>query len=234
MSHLHAKIFLTGDRGKDKTAKIDEHFLSLFSEVNWYLTKDGYAKSSQHGLMHRHVVRLRGGEIEGFMVDHVNGDRLDNTSANLRIVTAKGNAKNKHNDPVHEDLVGVVRVDNIFQTVHKKTTYYAHPDPRMCALCYDSIVWYCYGYGKRVNDNARAPLTIEYWNLPEKMMKELTKIKESYTDFIGVKKVKNGWKASITVDLGVFESSKEAAEAYNKALRAVKAHPKPEEFNYIS
>lgn len=227
-------IWLSGERSKGLHVKIDPCYHDEISKVKWYLTQDGYARSSQYGSMHRYVAKLRGDNVEGYMVDHVNGDRLDNRSTNLRITTAKGNAKNRHNDPVHNELVGVRRAFNLFETVHKSETWYVNSDARMCALCYDSIMWFCYGYGKRLNDNkSREPLPITYWSLSEDVMEKLHKIKRSYTDFIGVKKTKHGWKASITVDLGTFETQHEAAQAYNKALIAVKPNAKRDEFNNV-
>src|SRR5690606_9873305 len=125
-----------------------------------------------------------------------------NRNANLRVVTSKGNAKNKHNDPIHDNLVGVEMCPGGFNTVHRKIICFFHIDPRMCALCYDSVVTYCYGHGKRLNDNkSKSPLPIQYWNLTSEVMLALDKIKNSYTDFKGVKKVKNGWKATITINL---------------------------------
>lgn len=57
--------------------------------VKWCVS-DGYAVSAKYGRMHRFLLGAKPGE----MVDHVNGDKLDNRRANLRIAT---NAQNQAN-----------------------------------------------------------------------------------------------------------------------------------------
>jgi len=226
---------LSGLHGNGKFAKVDSHIVKTLSMETWHFNKGGYAKSHKQGLMHRYVVSLRGENIKDMIVDHINGDRLDNRGCNLRVVTSKGNAKNKHYDPVYENLIGVVKVERGFTTVHKNVTWFGHKDPKMCALCYDSIIYYCYGHGKRLNDNiSQKPLTVDYWEFSTQMMEQLNKIKQSYTDFKGVKKVKDGWKATIKVELGTFDTKEEAALAYNKAVQAVIKEPQHKDFNIIT
>lgn len=60
----------------------------------WHLSRSGYAMSGRSPLMHREVLGLQPGD--GKYVDHINGDRLDNRRANLRVVT---NAENMQNRP---------------------------------------------------------------------------------------------------------------------------------------
>jgi NAD-dependent dihydropyrimidine dehydrogenase PreA subunit len=225
---------LSGKNGEGKHATVDAKFYDQLSKESWHLNKGGYVKNGKRGLMHRYVVQLRGDEIEGFIVDHINGDRSDNRSCNLRVTTSKGNAKNKHNDPVFDKLVGVRYSKNVYQTVHKNVVYYENQDCRLCALCYDSIVYHCYGPGKRLNDNTSdTTLPISYWKLSEDLLSQLEKIRSSYTDHKGVKKVKDGWKASVVVDLGVFKTQEEAAMAYNNAIMVLKKEPKFEHFNHF-
>jgi hypothetical protein len=102
----------------------------------------------------------------------------------------------------------------------------------MCALCHDSIVTYCYGSGTRLNDNKLQPLDISSWNINPDLMIKLDKLRAKHTDFIGVKKSRDGWKATITVDLGEFGSAEEAAAAYDKALKSVSRSYKPWDLNF--
>lgn len=225
------EIPLSGKNGAGLVALVDVEIYSILIEYKWHLS-GGYAKSSL-GFMHRVVMGLKDPDL---VVDHLNGKRLDNRRANLKVKTQKGNAKNKTTDPVTEGFTGIVKSENEegYETIHKGLSFYMHKDPKMCALCYDSIVTYCYGPGKRVNDTKLPPLDISFWNLSDDSMLCLEKWKKKHTDYIGVKKTKDGWKAKITIDLGTFETAEKAAEAYNKALRTVKPEAKETEYNLIT
>jgi hypothetical protein len=232
----YATIPLSGEKGKGRVAKVDRYFLKTLQTEKWYLNSGGYAVSSSKCLMHRKIAELRGEKIKDLIVDHVNGDRLDNRSANLRVVTTKQNNKNKHRDPTHEGLVGVKKKDThvvregtikvksvatTFVAVHKNIEFFEHSDPRICALCYDSVIFYCYGYGKRLNDNrSKSPLPLTFWiGIKKEVLEDLERIKNSYTDYKGVKKVKDGWCAKVTINLGTFGTKEEAAVAYDRAVR---------------
>lgn len=196
----------------------------------------GYAYCKKLGLIHRAVMGFKPGDgtaatsstnsnIEPQYVDHINGNRLDNRRKNLRIVTPKQNAKNRTNDPRHPESAGnklLVGVsfdvsEELYWTVHKKFKYYSNSDPRMCALCYDSVVYEIYGDGVRLNDNTRTPLGIDRWDLSDEAIKNIVDKKSKHTDYAGVKYCKEGWRAEYKVRLGIFKTPEEASEAYNKA-----------------
>lgn len=66
----------------------------------WRFNKDGYAKGSINGkpvLMHRLIMeRMLGRNINnGFVVDHINGNRSDNRRENLREVDTATNNRNR-------------------------------------------------------------------------------------------------------------------------------------------
>ncbi|MBX3376042.1 MAG: HNH endonuclease [Phycisphaeraceae bacterium] len=66
---------------------------SPIRDDGWKINADGYCYRDTNGfplLLHRFLTGAQSGEV----VDHINGDRLDNRSGNLRKVTAQANAQN--------------------------------------------------------------------------------------------------------------------------------------------
>jgi hypothetical protein len=213
-------IPLGGAKGFGKTALIDADMLDIVMAHSWHYN-GGYAKSGNL-LMHRVIMcHHRGDEaVDGYMIDHISGNRLDNRLENLSIKTAKGNAKNRTNDPKYGRFVGVEALaDGTYATVHKKIQITIHAIPDMCALCYDSVMFYCYGQGCRMNDNKSSqPLDIRYWNLPPEIMTKLNSWRDKHTDYEGVSHVGGKWKATLKLDLGTFETKHEAAQARDAAV----------------
>lgn len=79
---------------QDKYALIDDEDLKLVSEYKWHYG-NGYAKRRDHKSslcrMHHLILPLK----KGYMVDHINGNRLDNRRNNLRLVTKSQNMMNR-------------------------------------------------------------------------------------------------------------------------------------------
>lgn len=67
----------------------DEDFMNL-SATRWCVS-DGYAFNAKLGRMHRAILRAP----DGVMVDHINGDKLDNRRENLRLCTNSQNQANR-------------------------------------------------------------------------------------------------------------------------------------------
>ena len=82
---------------KNKTGEIiasslvDEEDYIKVNSVKWALVK-GYATSHKYGRMHRFIMNANKDDLP---VDHINGNKLDNTKANLQFVTVSQNNQNK-------------------------------------------------------------------------------------------------------------------------------------------
>lgn len=83
-------IGLTGREGLGEHALVSIEDFEHCRENKWRI-KDRYAISSVKGLMHRYLMKAMKDDI----VDHINGNPLDNRRCNLRIVTRSQNMMNK-------------------------------------------------------------------------------------------------------------------------------------------
>jgi len=229
-------------------AKIDldmvKYVRGIESKLAWQLTKDGYAKNSKVGFMHRYIMSIKHGEdkIKNMLVDHINGNRLDNRFDNLRIASPKENAINRTNDPKHGKYLGVeVRPHkfksnaDMYVTVYKGIDCYFSADIVRCALCYDTIAKYCKGEFARTNSSEvynfnesydGKPFPITMFDLSDEVMAKLDDIKNKHSQFDGVHKTNKGWKASIKIDVGPFENEERAAVEYDLLVLLFKQQKK--------
>jgi hypothetical protein len=86
--------------GKGKEAVIDATDVWLVEHRNWSVTVHGYARTAIESdkrpsgtaiFMHRFLI----GAPKGTYVDHIDGDKLNNTRANLRLCTMAENQANR-------------------------------------------------------------------------------------------------------------------------------------------
>jgi hypothetical protein len=105
---MTVKIKLT--RGKTATVDGGMEFLKNWK---WCCTQYGYAvrgfykSSGKRGILFLHHAVI-GRPLNGLQVDHIDGDRLNNTRGNLRIVSSRENGQNRKVKSA-SGLVGVYR-----------------------------------------------------------------------------------------------------------------------------
>jgi hypothetical protein len=119
------EVWLSGDKGAGLAAQVDPVDYNRVIAYSWYL-RDGYAVSLINGRyvkLHRFVMMENDPSV---VIDHINRDRLDCRSENLRRITAAENANN--------------RVDNVLVTAFGESQTIAEwsRDPR-CGCSYHTL-----------------------------------------------------------------------------------------------
>lgn len=87
---------------------VDDEDYEYLIKNKWSFSQ-GYAKNKKYGLMHRLIMKCP----KGLVMDHINGDTLDNTKENLRICTTQQNSFNrKINNNSISGIKGVRKKNN--------------------------------------------------------------------------------------------------------------------------
>lgn len=95
------------DLGAGRVSLVDTADAALVSPYNWYTNNNGYACRSagrRKVLLHHAIV---GRPPAGCVVDHVDGDKLNNRRANLRFCTPQQNSQNMAARPSRQPYKGV-------------------------------------------------------------------------------------------------------------------------------
>lgn len=141
-----------GKTAKDGYARVDVEYKHL-ADDNWHITHYGYARRAKdHALMHR-VVQP---PSQGMVIDHINGDKLDNRSCNLRVCTQAENSRNASLKLANKTgFRGVSRHRRSFvaRVKYNYETHYlgAYPTAEEAAKAYDKGAKTLHGEFARLN-----------------------------------------------------------------------------------
>lgn len=72
-------------------SKIDLEDVEKVSKYKWFINVQGYVNNNKIGRLHRFLLNAPKDKV----VDHINGDKLDNRKCNIRLVTTSQNGMNK-------------------------------------------------------------------------------------------------------------------------------------------
>lgn len=148
--------------GKNEYAMVDDDDYARVSAVNWYITGHGYAYSEKvlsgktSKILMTHFIM--GKPEKGFVVDHINRNRLDNRKDNLRFCTlAQNNMNRKMQKNNTSGYTGVfwhkpAKKWQVFICIDKKQTHVGiYADKKEAALAYNEAAKEHYGEFARLN-----------------------------------------------------------------------------------
>lgn len=138
-------------------AIVDDDIYERESKHNWYVDGDGYvARMAKRPNGKRFVLKLHWCVLrapKGFVIDHINGNRLDNRRENLRVCTRAQNNANIHKDK----FKGVIWRDhaNAYKAYIKKNHKQIHlgyfKEEKQAAIAYNKAAIELFGEYAQLN-----------------------------------------------------------------------------------
>ena len=211
---------------KGKVALVDDgdYEMLVATGLRWCIN-DGYAFNRRLGRMHRHLLK----PPVGVMIDHINGDKLDNRRENLRLCTNSQNQANRK----------VTRGVSKFKGVGwQKTAWGGHWFAKItvqgkvinigsyltdldAAKAYNDAAVLHFGEFAHLND-----LTLEPYTLTASVRRQINRgspsgFKGVYHDAARGKWVAQLKYKGVSYLRGRFATAEEAARAYDTTARAV-------------
>ena len=165
----YVEVTLLGNHGENKSFKIDKNDYPLIMDYKWYLNNNGYPYTFGKGsvnfgkrgkTLHKFLFRKQYIE-KGYVIDHINRDKLDNRRNNLRIITQKENSYNRTKNSNSNNTYKGVKTDKKSLGTYKATVTKDNvkyeikdiPDEESAAKIYDIMAEELFGEyaGKNFN-----------------------------------------------------------------------------------
>jgi len=218
---------------KHGTAIVDEQDFDKINQYRWKSSfvgkaKTPYATSSHFGrtvYMHRLVMDAP----KGTVIDHIDGNGLNNSSDNLRFVTY---SQNNMNQPIRCDNTSGHKGINWCEDRQKYQVYINIDRKRKSLGRYKTLEEAIYvrdhavkaHYGEYARENSSLPEDAEI--TPQRAIPRTLRRTGSNNSSgkTGVTRLKDKWRATITIDgkvkqIGTFDQLEEAVAAREKAER---------------
>lgn len=99
---------------KNASTLVDQDTYDKYGHLTWFLSDTGYAMASTYNPETKKVGKIRLHRLvmdnpKSKMIDHINGDKLDNRKANLRVCTNADNMRNRPKTKTnHSGYKGVI------------------------------------------------------------------------------------------------------------------------------
>lgn len=89
------KIYVRHGANAVSVSFIDEENEHLFTSRKWHVDSSGYVASRNNKNVYERIHRIIVGASKGQVVDHIDGNKLNNTKSNLRICSNAQNLANR-------------------------------------------------------------------------------------------------------------------------------------------
>ncbi len=157
------EVQLLGNFGQNKSFKIDKKDYPLIMDYKWFLNNQGYpytfkneSNNQQFGKrgLTLHKLLFSNTYIEkGYVIDHINRNKLDNRRENLRVITQRENSYNRTKNSNSNNTYKGVKLDKktfgtYKATVTKDNVKYEIkdiPDEETAAKIYDVMAEELFG-----------------------------------------------------------------------------------------
>lgn len=150
------KVALVDD--SDYKQLIKHKWYAHFDGTEWYAVRNVWIETPTRRRttikMHRYILGLQSGD--GLVIDHINGDGLDNRRCNLRLATHAENLRNQRTQIKSKSgLKGVTASGGKWRVSIKINGRTKHvgifDDPKDAGLAYDKAALSAYGEFARLN-----------------------------------------------------------------------------------
>ena len=150
---MNSRVILAKHEGGHLPVLVDEADYARLNKYSWRVNSDGYALRTSYNtvLMHREVMNILGGPE---MVDHINTDKLDNRSSNLRCCTkAENNCNLRVRSSNRTGYKGVFKMPHLktnpyrASITHRKRTHFLgyFPTAEQASDAYDAAATLYHG-----------------------------------------------------------------------------------------
>ena len=202
-------------RNKDKVVT-DHTSVSIedYDTVNksrWYKNDGGYVRNDKLGLLSHFI---HGKPREGYVIDHIDHNPLNNTRENLREITYSQNAQNKlkQTGKYSSDYIGVNyhSRDKVWNTMCQGNYIGKYNTQVEAARAYDKAVIYLFGKQAQTN-SLLTPSEIDEVLNSDILPKNITKSRSVYGKGIRYRSKSNKYEVGFLKDyIGTYDTLEEA------------------------